>query len=284
MPSGLIFVDRPTRSQPFSAAISASGGFLFSDMSESRITAPGPSTFNGLFGIVIDFWARKATKNDIQVLNQNPANSLSSFTARAVATSWLGIVELVSAILSNNEYFTYGFERLSVKESTYDIRTELSNLREGIGATNSARRRIMWYIEHVRYNALVLGCQLGSCRSGNGPSDGSEFGEFEIILEQLHFAKARSESLSPIILGACSILEAQLRAAESSHVDTLTFMAGLFVPITVVSGIFSMSDEYLPGRPHFWIFWATAIVVIILVVLITHRFPRFRFMIQTLRR
>jgi hypothetical protein len=48
-------------------------------------------------------------------------------------------------------------------------------------------------------------------------------------------------------------------------VKILTLVALIFVPLSFTSGLFSMGDDYLPGRDQFWVFFAVAIPLIILI-------------------
>ena len=45
----------------------------------------------------------------------------------------------------------------------------------------------------------------------------------------------------------------------------LTVLGLVFIPLAFTCGLLSMNDRYLPGTGLFWIYWAVALPLIILV-------------------
>jgi hypothetical protein len=255
------------------ASVSTSSNFWSSDILTTAGRVNSRVVQEGVFDFITDFWKNRATLSDIESLNQQPKQVLSSFAAKVVTPMWLAVLELLSGVLSNNEYFTYDFENMSINTSAAKIKREISNLRKALSAVNRSRRRILWYIDHMRINLQALGFPLGISDLRpltNDTEDKAGLEEFSVILEQLQFAWNRAESLLPVVIGACSILEAQQGALESRQVNSLTYLLALFVPVSTVAAILSMGDEYLPGQTSFWIFWVASIPMVALVVLVMY--------------
>lgn len=232
-----------------------------------------PITQECMFDFVIDFWTNRATPEEIESANRCPEHALVSFIVKAVVVFWLALVELVTAIVSSNEYYMFEFEEISFSNSTDRIKAELANLRKALGAVSRARRRINWNLAHMSSNLETLGHPLeasGLLRPTVETVDMAGLEEFSIVFNRLLFEKNRIESLIPVVIGACTILEAQGGAMESRHVNALTSLAALFVPISVVAGILSMGDRYLPGQADFWVFWAIAVPLTILVTIVVY--------------
>ncbi|PGH13338.1 hypothetical protein AJ79_03755 [Helicocarpus griseus UAMH5409] len=274
----LMMVDAPSRGRQGLASISkSSNDFWSTDIFAQTKRTPKPSADAGLFDSITEFWTHRATPSDIDAVNQSPEDSLASFAAKAVTPSWLIVLEFISGLLSHSEYSTYEFENMNPNDSSpAKIREELTELRRALAIVNRTRRRILWYIDHVRINLQALGypvglseLQLSSAGSQNTTKTGTD--EFAIIHSRLLFTHARAESLLPVVLGTCSILGAQQSGLEAKQVSMLTSLAALFIPITTAAAIFSMSDEYLPGATRFWIFWAVAVPLVIVVVLAMYR-------------
>ena len=57
--------------------------------------------------------------------------------------------------------------------------------------------------------------------------------------------------LAGIVSSRRSLLEAERSAAEARSLKTLSWLATIFVPPTLVSGILSMNDLYVPGAGQF---------------------------------
>ena len=62
------------------------------------------------------------------------------------------------------------------------------------------------------------------------------------------------------------------KAAEENRraLDRISYLGGILIPIPIVSGILSMNEMYSPEGSHFFVFWAVAIPLSILTVLIIH--------------
>ena len=74
--------------------------------------------------------------------------------------------------------------------------------------------------------------------------------------------------LAGIVSSRRSLLEAERSAAEARSLKTLSWLATIFVPPTLVSGIFSMNELYVPGVGQFWIYLAVVLPMIALVLLV----------------
>jgi hypothetical protein len=59
---------------------------------------------------------------------------------------------------------------------------------------------------------------------------------------------------------------------QAANITRLTYIALVFVPLSWVTGLFSMSEHYSPGQEQFWIYFATALPLL-LVVLLFSIFP-----------
>lgn len=53
--------------------------------------------------------------------------------------------------------------------------------------------------------------------------------------------------------------------AESGNIRRLTYVALVFAPLGLVAALLSMSDEFLPGHPKFWVYCMAAACVVVLV-------------------
>ena len=63
----------------------------------------------------------------------------------------------------------------------------------------------------------------------------------------------------------------QTRTDENQHsLDRVTYLGGVLLPITVVSGMLSMNDEYSPTGNMFFVFWAAAMPLCLITVLIIY--------------
>jgi hypothetical protein len=52
---------------------------------------------------------------------------------------------------------------------------------------------------------------------------------------------------------------ANLEDENKRSLNRVTYLGGVLLPFSVVSGILAISEPYGPGGPHFWILWAAAV-------------------------
>lgn len=78
-----------------------------------------------------------------------------------------------------------------------------------------------------------------------------------------------TQGLSSIVANREALQEARLSVREARDSKTLTFVGLVFIPLAYTSALFSMSDEYRPGGKEFWVYWVTALPVMVLVFGVT---------------
>lgn len=67
-----------------------------------------------------------------------------------------------------------------------------------------------------------------------------------------------------------SLSETKRSFREAKNVKTLTLIGMVFIPLAFICGLFrlfSMDDKFIPGLSEFWIYWVTAVPLIVVVFL-----------------
>ena len=77
------------------------------------------------------------------------------------------------------------------------------------------------------------------------------------------------EASVPLVTTYLQLVESRRAYLETKNVSRLTTVALVFVPLSFVSGLFSMNEVFAPGGPLFWLFFAVSFPVLILVFLVT---------------
>ncbi|KAK2607772.1 hypothetical protein N8I77_006424 [Diaporthe amygdali] len=52
--------------------------------------------------------------------------------------------------------------------------------------------------------------------------------------------------------------------------DRVTYLGGILLPFSVVSGVLSMNEDFEPGQPLFWVFWVATIPLTLFTVLVIY--------------
>jgi Mg2+ and Co2+ transporter CorA len=92
--------------------------------------------------------------------------------------------------------------------------------------------------------------------------------DFEVINKNIEDAGRRLENMLPVVTSLVQIIDARQSLAETANISRLTVLALIFVPLSYVSSLFSMNTTNMPGSPYFWVYFAVAIPVTLIVVLI----------------
>lgn len=84
-------------------------------------------------------------------------------------------------------------------------------------------------------------------------------GDIKYLEEQI-IQHARSlEALNPIITALVQLVDSKRAISQAEDTRRLTYIAIVFIPMSFIAGIFSMSEPYGPGSDRFWIYWVVAL-------------------------
>ncbi|RFN51768.1 zinc transport protein zntb [Fusarium flagelliforme] len=75
------------------------------------------------------------------------------------------------------------------------------------------------------------------------------------------------EQMVTVATTMIQLLDSRRSILEAVNVRRLTYIALVFAPLAWVASLFSMEDAYLPGNDRFWIYFATALPLIAVVIL-----------------
>ena len=142
----------------------------------------------------------------------------------------------------------------------------LNQLAEILTAIALFRRRLLWYLDEVESRLPSVGVTIDKENDAEGK-------ELLSVLKRLQGFKETAESLTSVATGMLSVRQAgiSLRQAEVSQkeaklVSRLTFVALVFIPLSFTASIFSMGGDFLAGSPRFWVYFAVAVPMTLIVL------------------
>lgn len=211
---------------------------------------------DGMFEDLQQYWTRERPACfDLK----NPSiQSLAYYALRIIAAEWVKYVAVMQYCIKQYEYNHDRLPALSLDRFDKDLR-ELQ----------SWRRRTM-----VSQGKIKSVLRFLSSRESTSSHKSKErelewlSGDFEHINSNIDTVGRRLESMLPVVMSFVQIADARRSFAETADISRLTVLALIFVPLTFVSSLFSMNTENLPGRGDFWVYFAVAIPLTGLVVLI----------------
>ncbi|USP77846.1 uncharacterized protein yc1106_05120 [Curvularia clavata] len=206
---------------------------------------------SGMLGDLIQYWERAIPKCFDPV---DPSiQSLAYYPLRIVAAQW---VKYVAVMLHCLKLYEYGGDRLDLKRFDMDIR-ELHGWRR---RSMVSQQKIQAVIRHLKTHT--------SAQPEHRADVDLVLEDFEAINKNIEDAGHRLENMLPVVTSLVQILDARRSFAETENIGRLTILALIFVPLTYISSLFSMNATNLPGSPHFWVYFAVAIPVTLMVLLI----------------
>lgn len=93
--------------------------------------------------------------------------------------------------------------------------------------------------------------------------------DIDSIISKLEHYGHSMEQVVPVATAMVQLLDARESARQAANVTTLTYIATVFVPMSWIAGLFSMSDRFLPGGEKFWVYVSTAFPLSLVVLLVS---------------
>ena len=193
------------------------------------------------------YWMNLASAEQIAGVQRDAAMS-SIFLKKIVASNWNVLLEFVWAKLSEFERELGKFEG-----------TKLDYLSDTLCDVNLFRRRLSWYYDEVEMSLRSVGIAV----DGQSDEDGKELLS---VLSRLQGCKEKVESLTPIVTGLLNVRQADISMRESRLVSKLTLVALVFIPLSFTASIFSMGEGFLPGDSLFWVYFAVALPLTLIIL------------------
>ena len=92
--------------------------------------------------------------------------------------------------------------------------------------------------------------------------------DFELILDELNKLHDRAERIMSVVTAVMSIEESKKALGQNRSLARLTYLAVTFVPLSFVSSFFAMNEDVTRLGRTFWIFFAVAIPVTLLALVV----------------
>lgn len=191
--------------------------------------------------------------NLIQEIDLSSPAAATVVLKRYVASHWMVLLQ-------------YSIDLLQKYECTYHRAPRIGHLHSPsigncLADVQYLNDRVAGWCENVKLSIIQFKASgtLGNFpkQQENDPDDD----DFNQILQQLDGLKQKVQTVISSMSGLLTIVEA-LRMKE------LTNLGMFSIPLAFTCGIFSMSGDYAPGRPYFWVYWVIAAPLVLLVFIV----------------
>ena len=219
--------------------------------SQFRDPPSRPSPHRSIFADVIRYWEQAAPACF------DPADpsiqSLAYYPLRIAAAEWVKYVEVMQRCI---KLYEYEGTQVNLERFNMDVR-ELQSWRR---RSMVSQQKIQAVIRHLQWHT--------SARQAHRVDVDLLLADFEAIKKDISDLGRRLENMLPVVTSLVQIMDARQSLAETANISRLTVLALVFVPLSYVSSLFSMNAANGPGSPFFWVYFAVAVPVTLVVFVI----------------
>ncbi|KAI0440246.1 hypothetical protein F4803DRAFT_528000 [Xylaria telfairii] len=182
--------------------------------------------------------------------------ALSYYPLRIIAAEWVSYLGLMSLSLRQYDRPPLVNETSAQELSRMNLSlTSVSSWPRRIASSTTSLRKCIDFIKH---------------HGRAGPSSDSWASlqeDYEHLAMKLSQQGKQLETAVPLVTAYLQLAESRRTYSEAKNVTRLTVLSLFFMPLSFVSSLFSMSENILPSGPQFWLYFAVAGPVLIVVLL-----------------
>lgn len=144
-------------------------------------------------------------------------------------------------------------------------------------SVQAMERRLAEYCIDIHEIMLTLGIPLDlpdTSRCGNLDTWMNVVIDFQFLRIHFQNLRHRAEQLNSATTGLTGIAgnrqaqhEQKIALREAQRTKALTLVGLIFIPLAYTATLFSMEEQYMPGAKDFWIYFAVAAPLILVVIL-----------------
>jgi hypothetical protein len=183
----------------------------------------------------------------------SPQDVFVNPTLFTLSAEWLVVCEYIKTRLGQLEY---ELEKPAIFSSKGDMfQTSLARLQVWRRAVPVFREMVTETIEH----ALPAASRLTALGPGAASSVDDIAPDFKRIFYALSELQSRADNMTSVIMSKMSIEDTRRGLTESHSLARLTWLATIFIPLSWVTGLFSMTDDLATMKETFGWYFAAAL-------------------------
>jgi hypothetical protein len=218
---------------------------------------------------MVFYWTNVASKSLIQSTRTKSSNT-TYYLLKHIAQHWVNQLELINTTISKGEWFSDDYQ------AKIDDNLSLQKWKQDLKDVNSIARDINYMRRHLNHfwRAIVLNLERMGVTIGceNISEDlplalkGAQK-DFISIHNRMQPLRERAEALNSVANDLANLRAAFRGVHDGEFSVRLSLFASIVFPLTLVAGIFSMSEDYLPGTPQHWKLWAIGLPICVAVAM-----------------
>ncbi len=228
-------------------------GFSFSDNTNPETSLPRSSTLESL----IFYWnLRQPPGFDVNCLS---LFSFSYYPLKMIAAEWMTYLELIYHSMKQYEC-SPGNTQPAMKQIEL-LNANIYALQQWSRRCLATAHKMHYVIDFLRYRVT---------KDEDMEYSAMLIGDYDQIASSIDAYNHRFDALVSIATSLIQAIDSRKSLTETISISRLSYLALSFIPLTFVSGLFSMNESIAPGGKLFGLYFAVSIPLCILVFLIVH--------------
>lgn len=264
--AGLVLVDPPIqdvyislRPSKYNAVIYTPSTPLFGGTEDFLSTAspasPGaPSAGQSMLDELLHYWKINRPENFSP--EKLTLRALSYYPLRIIAAEWVNYIALMCICARQYD---------NPPSASSTLSKDLKQMDLTLLSISSWPRRVISSMTSLRKCIAFIKCH------GQDPPSSESWTSLQEDYEHLAYSLVQEgkllEATIPLVTAYLQLTESRRAYVETNNVSRLTVLAFIFVPLSFVTSLFSMSEDIRPGGTRFWLYFAVALPILGLVIL-----------------
>lgn len=206
----------------------------------------------GMFDDLITYWTCEVPQ--AFDWEQPTTVQLSQYALSIIAAEWVNYETLVNVTAKELEY--------TIPNSP-NIYLEMDRLNSDLKSLQSWLRRSS--ATQIKLQSVI---DLIQSEKRDGEPWESLLDDYQHLLDSVQRYGRRLENMLPMVASFVQIIDTRRSFTETANISRLTYLAVIFVPLSYVTGLFSMNPDVGPGGAHFWVYFAVALPLALVVFFI----------------
>lgn len=207
--------------------------------------------------------------------------ALAYYPIQAVVQEWILYALLMGRYV---KYYEYSSETVQMRRESfeeYDI-IELHRWRRRSLQSLHKLGIVRRFVEHWGPKEKNLSLETGVTNNATTQEESVIWnlliGDIKYVEKQIMQHARSLEALIPIITALIQLVDTKRAISQAEDTRRLTYIAIVFLPMSFITGLFSMSEPYGPGSDRFWIYWVVALPLTAFIIVALVLDLRFRFL------
>lgn len=212
-----------------------------------------------MFDDIIYYWTQRSHPSTAR----DAPKAAAFYAKKIVIATWVNALEYVQKGISVLEWRLHSVRKSKLPKNPREVHEDLEWLDGILTALHRWKWRCSVFCDLMDNNLTVLNIPLKDVDSLEKDAQ-----DWIYIYKKLTIWESRAKDLAASAYNSIALLESTKSISEAQAARLLAVLGTIFLPLSLVASILSMSSDFLPGRPQFWVYIAVSLPLLLLCLFI----------------